>query len=71
MEKTGFTVAVKYHKRPVQLCGFYETRKIAKSNRDSLLTGWRESVLAARKPTSIRVREVSEQEWANNNGIKL
>jgi len=59
----SFTVAVKYRHRPVQLCGLYETRKEAQKNAKELREGWSTSRLASRVPSSIRVREVTDEKF--------
>ena len=71
MERTGFTVAVKHKNESVKLCGFYDTRGEAFINAASLRQGWKQSMSRITMPTSIRVREVTEQQWADNNGIEL
>lgn len=62
---TGYTVAVKHKDEPVQLCGFYATRAEAQRNATSLRFGWKMQPLHVKVPT-IRVREVTEQEWLDN-----
>jgi len=61
-----FTVAVKRENALVQFCGLYERRMDAKAQRDHLVQSWENA--AMRAPRSIRVREVEEKEfWQNQH----
>ena len=67
---SGFTVAVKFSGRTIQLCGFYAVRGDAERSARSLRDSWKHVRYRDHSPTSIRVRKVSESVWKANNQIR-
>ena len=62
----GFTVAVKRWGKLTEFCGFYSTMEEAKRNAKTIREDWEDSFMV--KPTSIRARKVTRQEWSKRLG---